>query len=389
MSEQHETGPRLRAESGEEVLDAADRVFGVPGGGPDRPAGHRWAERFPRSTRALGVVLVIAAAAVWGGKAAHDADRKDSAAAARGTVLLRLLGGGGSAVPDPTGGTSDALAFVRLTFTVRDDGRVPVSILAADVDDPGVVVLPSDDDANVAPAGRPVLAEVQPAVGAPLLVPAGKAALVTLRARIDCLAPGLPARPGTLTLAIRDADGNVGRAVLPAPPGLSTVVGDYYTVCGASQTSTTPTVAYDGLVGAADASAHSFSYRVTVSSRAGAVQRLQGTPPEQTGIPGLSTSTDLAAPVPLGPGESRAVVVTVHADDCARIGRAVGIGGSDQGSGSATAVGVDALFDQPVLAVTPGDVRFPQAEVAVDPPGSSRFFADFLARLRVACPALG
>lgn len=406
--------PVLRAESADEVLDAAVPLDGDDGG--PRLTAPRLAERHPRAARAISVLLLVAVAAALGGRWTRDADRHDAAAAARSKVVLRLLGGGGSVDLDPAGGPPDSGVAVRLTFPVRDDGPAAVGILDATLHDSGVDVLPSAGDANVAPAGRPVLTEVQPVAGNPLVVAPGKAVLVTVRANVDCLDRGLPARPGALSLTVRGADGRVGQVVLPDPRGTSPAVGDgdYYAVCGTSQTSITPQVVYNGLVSGADTTQRSFSYQETLSVQGEWAQRVVTPESAQPVVAGLSTTTDLAGPTVLAPGVGQAVVVTVHASDCGAIAEGLGFsaadgssGGGSSGTSSGTsggtsggtsrrtsgidepaALGVDALFLGTTLEVTPGDPRFPQVPVAVDPPASPKFVADFLTQLRAACPGL-
>lgn len=445
MSASFDAEGRLRAESGEEVLDAAEPAGGGPGGsgggrgsgrgsgaghgglgygglgfgGGGRLAGHRLVERFPRASRALGAVTLVVVSAALGGKAAHDADRHHAAAATRGAVLLRLLGGGGGVETDPIGAAPGEGVAVRLTFAIRDDGPASVDILDATLHDPGVVVLPSQNDANVAPTGRPVLTEVQPAAGAPLVAASGRAVLVTVRARIDCLDPALPARPGALSLTVRGADGKPGQVLLPDPQSIAVLAvpasavtwaaapasalastsastsasaptGDYYALCGAAQTAVTPTVVYSHLVRGADATHRTFSYRVTVGIQGDSAQRLQAATATaaQPAVSGISTTTDLGGPVVLGPGAQKSVVVTVHATDCAAIARVMGLAAGDGPAGQ-TPLGVDSLFSGAALAVAPGDPRFPQVAVDVDPPTSSEFYSDFLTQLLAACPALG
>jgi hypothetical protein len=364
---EQEPASNRRVESGDEVLAAAPL-----GGRLARPHSPRWlAERFPKTARVLGMALLAAVSASWGGTEAHLSDQQDAVKAARGTVLLRLLGGGGGVSADPGDRSAREGTPGRLAFAVRNDGPAPVDLLAAVVHDHGISTL-SFSAAVVAPPGRTVL--------------------IALPVNVDCTDPGLPEHPGALTLDVRAADGRLRQVTLAGPPpasqNVAPAVGDYYSLCGAEQTSITPDLVYDRLVTASTAADRTFSYRVTVIGRSHAAQNLLAAVPEAAGIPGLSITTSLATPVPLIPGVARPVTITVRADDCKRIGDTLGLG-TMASSATATALALEKLHDGPLLDITPGDQRFQQTHAALAPPQSSAFRADILTQLLIACPALG
>lgn len=365
---EQEAASNHRLESGDEVLAATPLR-----GRLARPrSAQRLAERFPKTARVLGLALLASVAAAWGGTEAHLSDQQDTAKAARGTVLLRLLGGGGGVSADPGGRVSRNGTPGRLAFAVRNDGPAPVNLLAAVVHDHGIT-LAAPPTAVVAPPGQPVL--------------------IAVPVDVDCTDPGLPEHPGALTLVARAADGRL-RQVTPADPpspspSVVPTVGDYYSLCGAAQTSIAPDLVYDRLVTASTAADRTFSYRVTVTGRSPTAQNLRAAVPGTTGIPGLSITTSLAAPIPLIPGVAEPVVITVRADDCRRIGDALNSGATASDAPRTAALGFERLHTASLLAVTPGDKRFQQTRVDMAPPRSQVFRADILREVLVACPNLG
>lgn len=352
----------------------------------------RWsAPRTGRALQAVAAAVALILVAAVSGSLAHSMDRHSAAADADRRVLVRLVGAGPELTLRDGGQTTGALSVgVQLQMTVRNDGSRAEQIMAADLQQPGVVL------------NTPV---------AQLTIRPGESQAIGLHLTVSCNRVDLPQYPDAVTLDLRDPDGRVTHQVFAfggrpapasaapggdsgyaflsiAPPGSS-----YFAMCAEGIQETGAPSTFLGMVGAATAADPTIRYRMRVETGNQWARILTSSPDPRAMTPlGLTVQTDLTAPVEVAPGTPHVVTVTEHITDCAVAAHAI----SDLGLVSYVVQAREGAG----LSIKAADPRFqslgPQPlDVLADASGlpdfdaASGFTTLFIEQLAVACPTLG